>query len=79
MEQDLGRMYHELYAVKSEIAKLSDVDLYDLCLLDIQLAQRHDLDALYDILALGYKLTPKERKEVESFYILANMEVLANE
>lgn len=75
-EQNLEQMYYEMQTVKSEITALNDVDLYDRCLMDIDKFQRHDLDALYDKLAIGEKLTAKERRDVESFYILVNMEVL---
>ena len=72
-EQDLENMYYELATVTSEIKDLTDADLYDRCMLYIQTYQRHDLDVLYDKLAIGDKLTAKERKDVESFYILADM------
>lgn len=75
-EQNLEYMYYELATVRSEMKELSDVDLYDRCLMDIQVFQRHDLDQLYDKLADGEKLTDEERKAVEGFYILANMDFL---
>lgn len=76
LEQDLHEMYFDLSTIRKELNDLNDVDLYDRCLMDIQVFQRHDLDLLYDKLAAGEKLTAKERGEVESFYILANMDFL---
>lgn len=76
LEQNLDQMYYDLHTLKRELLELNDVDLYDRCLMDIQMFQRHDLDKLYDKLAVGEVLTPKERRDVESFYILANMDFL---
>lgn len=74
----LEHVIYELQTLRNEMQELSDVDLYDRCLMDIELYKRHDLDALYDKLYEGKKLTPKERKAVEAFYILANMDFMVS-
>lgn len=75
-EQNLDQVHYELQTLKNEMRELSDIDLYDRCLYDIQTFQRHDLDQLYDKLADGNGLSKEERKLVEAFYILANVDFL---
>jgi hypothetical protein len=77
--QDLSNVYFDLETVRREIQGLSDIELYDYCISDIDLHKREDLDQLYDKLAGGGKLTSEERKELESFYTLVSLEFLANE
>lgn len=78
-EQDLSQVYYDMQTIKNVTKTLSDIDLMDQCLMDIQMFQRHDLDKLYDKLAVGEKLSREERKELESFYILANVDFMVNE
>lgn len=78
-EQDLSHVYYDMQTIKNVTKTLSDIDLMDQCLMDIQMFQRHDLDQLYDKLAMGEKLSREERKELESFYILANVDFMVNE
>lgn len=75
-EQNMEQVHYELQTLKNEMKELSDIDLYDRCLYDIQVYQRHDLDQLYDKLAEGNGLSKEERKFVEGFYILANVDFL---
>lgn len=78
-QQYLDNVFYELETTRASIKGLSDNDLYDYCIIDIQVHQRHDLDDLYEKLAAGGKLSTQERKELESFYILSSMDFLINE
>lgn len=77
--QDLFPVYDAMHTVHIMIDGLSDADLYDLCIFDIEMYKRKDLDDLYEKLALGESLTPEERKKVEAFYMLTNVVFLVNE
>lgn len=75
----IDEVLYDLQTVTDSIKYMDDLALYDSCMFDIQEYQRHDLDALYDKLALGGKLSPEERKQVEAFYILTNIDFLVHE
>ena len=79
LQKHFETVLYELETNRSSIKHLSDSDLYDFCIMDIQIHQRHDLDDLYDKLAAGGKLSQLERQELEGFYILSSMEFLINE
>jgi hypothetical protein len=79
MPQDLSQVFYDMQTIRNIIKDLSDADLYDQCLMDIDMHKRKDLDELYDKLAAGGRLTSEERLKVESFYILTNVDFLVNE
>jgi uncharacterized coiled-coil DUF342 family protein len=78
-EQDLSEVYYELQTRRDEIKHLSDGELFDNLMVEIQLHDRNDLDQFYDKLAQGEKLTKEERKQLEGFYLIVNMELGALE
>lgn len=78
-EHSLEQVHYEQQTLTNEMRELSDIDLYDRCLYEIQLQQRHDLDQLYDKLAEGKPLTKDERKIVEAFYVLSFAEFMVKE
>lgn len=79
LTQDLYAVFYDMQTIKKELEQLNDGELMNACLMDIEMFQRHDLDALYDKLAIGKKLTGEERTSLESFYILANIDFTVNE
>jgi len=78
-EQDLSQVFFDMQTVANSCKYLNDSDLYDLCIMDIQIYQRVDLDDMYDKLAAGEKLTADERKELERFYTLVSVDFLVKE
>lgn len=54
------------------ISTMSDSDLYDFCLSQIEQYNHYELDALYPKLAGGGELTKAERAALEGFCVLAN-------
>ncbi len=78
-QQHLNLVIYELETIKNSIKGLSDADLYDYCIMDIDAYKRHDLDALYENLAAGGKLSQSERVSLEAFYILTSMDLVVNE
>ncbi len=77
-EQDMYPTFCEMRTGLDSIKNMKDADLYDLVIIDIQMCQHHELDALYDKLSLGFKLSPEERRQVEAFYLLTTMDFLVN-
>lgn len=75
LSPELHNVLDNMLTVQLAIKDLSDADLYDCCILDIELHKREDLDQLYEKLALGGKLTVDERKKVEAFFILTNLQL----
>lgn len=78
-EQDLSQVFYDLQTIRKTIEHLSDADLYDYCIMDIDVYKRVDLDQLYDKLAAGGKLTASERKELEAFYTLVSVDFVVKE
>lgn len=77
--QNLDEVFYDLQTIRNIVQNLSDEALFDSCAMDIQVHGREDLDAFYDKLAQGQKLTRDERKELEAFYILTSVDFLVNE
>jgi hypothetical protein len=79
MSKYLGDVIYDMETAKLALKGMSDADLFDACMYDIQANNRDDLDKLYDKLVDKQKLTPEERKSLETFYILANADFLVEE
>lgn len=77
--QNLSHVFYDMQTARNILQNLSDTALYDSVMMDIQVYERHDLDAFYDKLAAGEKLSQLERKELESFYILTSVDFLVSE
>ena len=77
--QDLSQVFYDMETSKRLVKELSDAALYDSCAMEIQVYEREDLDAFYEKLVQGQKLSQEERKQLETFYILTSVDFLVNE
>lgn len=75
VSQPLSQLYYEIDTVRFMMEMFSDADLFDYCAPHIEMYKHKELDKYYDKLIIGEKLTPEERKKLEAFCILVNVDL----